>query len=277
MSSTGRRPSVLISMSPWRSILLICACPTPSLAASSICVRPVARRIAARSIITRYYLNRILLSRNTTVGPLRHPAPLPRIQAKRREHGSIAGSPGPRFPRRISGSYPQGRPAWRPTGSQVVRVGRVHQDLLVLVATTPLPRPVQSVTRPPEQVVCPGDPVRAVVIVGMRDMGHCPSLTRASAAEGSCPHRLVLAASSSEPPASVGLACPSSRSLATASREAIGTIREITDTAMAATIELVLAYPQGTLTGRILCGKSCPSTNWLGSFDSRAAARASLA
>src|SRR3954451_2151398 len=43
--------SVLISMSPWRSILLICACPTPSLAASSICVRPVARRIAARSII----------------------------------------------------------------------------------------------------------------------------------------------------------------------------------------------------------------------------------
>src|ERR1700682_2528836 len=42
--------SVLISMSPWRSILLICACPTPSLDASSTCVRPVALRIAARSI-----------------------------------------------------------------------------------------------------------------------------------------------------------------------------------------------------------------------------------
>jgi integrase len=34
------------------------------LAASSVCVRPVARRIAARSIIPRYYLEGILLRRN---------------------------------------------------------------------------------------------------------------------------------------------------------------------------------------------------------------------
>jgi hypothetical protein len=52
---------VLISMSPWRSILLICACPTLSLAASSVCVRPVARRIAAKSILSYYYLKGILL------------------------------------------------------------------------------------------------------------------------------------------------------------------------------------------------------------------------
>src|SRR6478672_10780263 len=65
-------------------------------------------------------------------------------------------------------------------GNQVVGVGRVHQDLPVFVAATPLPRPVQAVTRQSEQVVCHGDLVCAVVIVGVRVLGHCPSLTRAS-------------------------------------------------------------------------------------------------
>jgi hypothetical protein len=109
----------------------------------------------------------------------------------------------------IPGSHLKGRDVGqrRRAGHQVVRVGRVYQDLLVLVAATPLPRPVHAVTRPPEQVVCHGGLACAVVIVGVRVLGHCPSLSRPPHRRRSCPHRLVLAASSSEPPTSVGLAC----------------------------------------------------------------------
>src|SRR3954447_23997721 len=98
-------------------------------------------------------------------------------------------APATRAPARVPGGYPEGRhiPRRGCAGNQVVTVGRVHQDLLVLVATTPLPRPVQSVTRPPEQVVCHGDLACAVVIVGLRVLGHCPSLTRASAEEALLP------------------------------------------------------------------------------------------
>src|SRR5258708_7184273 len=91
--------------------------------------------------------------------------------------GTASLPPGP-----VPGSYPEERATpTRRTGNQVVRVGRMHQDLLILIATTPLPRPVHAVTRPPEQVVCHGDLACAVVIVGVRVLGHCTSLTRASA------------------------------------------------------------------------------------------------
>src|SRR5258705_10228632 len=56
-------------------------------------------------------------------------------------------------------------------------------DLPVFVAATPLPRPVHAVTRPAEQVVCHGDLACAVVIVGVRILGHCPSRARAPAWE----------------------------------------------------------------------------------------------
>jgi hypothetical protein len=72
----------------------------------------------------------------------------------------------------------------RRAGHQVVRVGGVHKNLLVRIATTPLPRPVQSVTTPPEYVGCHGGLVCAVVNVEMRVLGHCPCLTRASTAGG---------------------------------------------------------------------------------------------
>src|SRR5204862_7384317 len=87
---------------------------------------------------------------------------------------------------RVPGGYPEGRhiPRRGRAGNQMVRVGRVHQDLLVLIATAPLPRPVQSVTRPPEQVVCHGGLVCAVVIVGNRVLGHCQCLAQASTAGG---------------------------------------------------------------------------------------------
>ena len=51
----------------------------------------------------------------------------------------------------------------------MVRVSRVHQDLPVFVAATPLPRPVHAVTRPPEQVVCHGDLACPVVT---HNLGH---------------------------------------------------------------------------------------------------------
>src|SRR3954447_16488596 len=132
-------------------------------------------------------------------------------------------APATRAPARVPGGYPEGRhiPRRGCAGNQVVTVGRVHQDLLVLIATTPLPRPVQSVTRPPEQVVCHGDLACAVVIVGIRVLGHCQCLTQASTAGGALartggcePLR------SSEPPSERGVGVPSSRSLATATHEA---------------------------------------------------------
>src|ERR1700682_413398 len=78
--------SVLISMSPWRSILLICACPTPSLAASSVCVSPTVRRIAARSIMSRYYLKGICLQGSIFGWPTR------RGHARRVRPGSRSGA-----------------------------------------------------------------------------------------------------------------------------------------------------------------------------------------
>ncbi|MDT5359911.1 MAG: hypothetical protein QOC69_1673, partial [Mycobacterium sp.] len=50
----------------------------------------------------------------------------------------------PRTGRLPGGTRRPYAPRWEPGG----RVGRVHQDLPVFVAATPLPRPVQAVTRP---------------------------------------------------------------------------------------------------------------------------------
>ena len=65
-----------------------------------------------------------------------------------------------------------------------------------------------------------GDLACAVVIVGVRVLGHCPSLTRASAKAALMPApdgvgRFVIRATRER-----GVGVPSSRSLATASREA---------------------------------------------------------
>ena len=145
-----------------------------------------------------------------------------------------SGQPGHREPTiaPVPGSHQKGRDVRkrRRTGHQVVRVGRVYQDLLVLVAATPLPRPVHAVTRPPEQVVCHGDRARAVVIVGVRVLGHhCPPLPRASAEEALLPTpvgagRFVIRATHER-----GVGLPSSRSLATASHEATATLCGATD------------------------------------------------
>jgi hypothetical protein len=110
-------------------------------------------------------------------GSCRRPRP---CRAGRRE--SSTGGTATLPPGRVPGGYPEEPAApTRRAGNQVVGVGRVHQDLPVLIATTPLPHPVHAVTRPPEQVVCHGDLACAVVIVGVRVLGHCPCLTRASA------------------------------------------------------------------------------------------------
>src|SRR5258705_5623189 len=79
--------------------------------------------------------------------------------------------------------------------------------LPVFVAATPLPRPVHSVPRPPEQVVRHGDLACAVVIVGVRVLGH-RSCLRSGGSSGDSPldswwRRATAAEASRQPGSSI--------------------------------------------------------------------------
>jgi len=82
-------------------------------------------------------------------------------------------------------------------------------------------RPRARTSWPPVPLIGRNDRLAAVGVVPGRSWGMVrPSRSGLHRGRRSCPHRLVPAASSSEPPTSVGLAQPSSRSLAAATREA---------------------------------------------------------
>ncbi len=105
------------------------------------------------------------------IGASRQPAVTP--ATSRQLHGAspCRSSSPTRAPARVPGGYPGGAAHSSAEGVLGTRwSGFVEctRNLLVLIATTPLPRPVQSVTGQPEQVVCHGGLACAIVIVGVR-------------------------------------------------------------------------------------------------------------